>query len=86
MHNCNPFCQGGFHAILVDPSPAELAVGVAKPESFERTAGVIASSAGLQYAGSTEVRNDALLGPPGTITKFGATRGRVIVWARRAGE
>lgn len=78
-HVCNPFCQGGIHAILTDPGPLETPIlaGIGKN---------LARSYGLDFRGLTEVRDDALLGAPGTPTKYGATRGRFIVWATRPGE
>lgn len=96
-HTCNPFCQGGVHALLMDPSESEFVLESAHPAgatrpggrpfySFEKAAANYAASYGLDFHGYTEVRDDALLGAPGTPTKLGIIRRRVIVWGTRRGE
>lgn len=79
MHErCNPFCFGGLHAVLFDVESSELA-------HLETATKILAANAGLAPAGYTLVTppREAGAAAPGTPTREGMARGRVIVWGRR---
>lgn len=74
MHTCNPWCFGGLHALLFDS-------GSGDRSQTEPIARALAQRSGFLYAGAQEVQAPGA--PlPGTPTRQGVTRGRVVVWGK----
>lgn len=76
MHTCNPWCNGGYHAVLFESQQSEAPI-------LEAVSRNMATNAGLQYVGYQVV--GVVGGPaPGTPTKYGLMPAKVVAWGFRA--
>lgn len=73
-HTCNPWCSAGFHAILFESEQSEVPI-------LEGVSTNMARNAGFEFAGFQVVAG-AGLPAPGTPTRFGIIRAKVVAWGR----
>lgn len=72
LHTCNSWCGAGFHAVLFESEQSETPI-------LEGVAANMARNAGLAFVGFQVVAG-AGLPAPGTPTKFGIVRAKVVAW------